>query len=61
MNDSLGHAIGDALLFEIASRLSESVGPGDVVARLGGDEFTVLQASAMMAPTKPSCWRTGSG
>jgi diguanylate cyclase (GGDEF)-like protein len=43
VNDSLGHAIGDALLFEIASRLSESVGPGDVVARLGGDEFTVLQ------------------
>ena len=43
VNDSLGHAIGDALLFEIASRLRESVGPGDVVARLGGDEFTVLQ------------------
>jgi diguanylate cyclase (GGDEF)-like protein len=44
VNDSLGHAIGDALLFEIASRLSDSVGPDDVVARLGGDEFTVLQA-----------------
>ena len=44
VNDSLGHAIGDALLFEIASRLSDSVGPGNVVARLGGDEFTVLQA-----------------
>jgi diguanylate cyclase (GGDEF)-like protein len=44
VNDSLGHAIGDALLFEIASRLSDSVGRGDVVARLGGDEFTVLQS-----------------
>ena len=41
VNDTLGHPIGDALLCEIANRLS--VLPGDkFVARLGGDEFAIL-------------------
>jgi diguanylate cyclase (GGDEF)-like protein/PAS domain S-box-containing protein len=42
INDTLGHEVGDALLQLTASRLNESVRPGDVVARLGGDEFVVL-------------------
>jgi diguanylate cyclase (GGDEF)-like protein len=42
VNDSYGHAVGDALLIAIGARLGECMRPGDLVARLGGDEFAVL-------------------
>ena len=42
VNDSFGHAAGDALLREVGSRLREGVRTLDTAARLGGDEFALI-------------------
>jgi diguanylate cyclase (GGDEF)-like protein len=46
VNDRHGHAVGDAVLIEMAARIRACAGPADVVARLGGDEFVVLLTGA---------------
>jgi len=42
INDSLGHAAGDRILIEAASRLKNSITSGDKLCRLGGDEFAII-------------------
>ena len=46
INDTLGHAAGDAVLQEVGSRLSAIVDKGACVARLGGDEFAVVMVDS---------------
>jgi len=49
VNDTLGHATGDALLAEVSARLKENIREADLVGRLGGDEFAIV-AEDLAAP-----------
>lgn len=42
INESLGHSTGDRIIRQVAKRICESIGDGDIAAHLGGDEFVVI-------------------
>ncbi len=45
LNDTLGHAVGDRVIVEVATRIREVGGPDVIAARVGGEEFLVAQAA----------------
>jgi two-component system cell cycle response regulator len=52
VNDRWGHAAGDAVLAEVATRLAATLDEGDLLARIGGEEFLVALPSASLAEAR---------
>ena len=52
INDSFGHAAGDAVVSGVAARIGAAIGPDDTCARWGGDEFIVLLQGSAAEPLR---------
>ena len=52
VNDTLGHAVGDAVLCAVATRISNCLSPNDVATRFGGDEFVIFRDEAAPADAR---------
>ena len=52
VNDTYGHAVGDGVLKEVASRLAHSVRTYDLVGRYGGEEFLIILSNAALSEAR---------
>jgi len=57
VNDTYGHAAGDAALLMLADLLRENLRPGDAIGRIGGEEFAILLAGLSVADASVVCER----
>ncbi|GEM_PF-663581 len=57
VNDTLGHAAGDQLLYQVGERLSRAMRASDTIARFGGDEFVVVVPLSEAADASQVCER----
>jgi len=57
INDECGHAVGDAVLKQLAQLLSQDTRASDVLGRLGGEEFVLILPATVLAEALPICER----